>query len=120
MVGFGLLTGQMTGAIVTANSPPPPDMRGRNIGALRFRDHDSYTVVHHGGFPVRNINVTDFYSDVTQLIEKVCSASSYNTLSPNLDFSFCDDRMYCVEVVYDMTRRDAMRCDAMRCDDLMR
>ena len=71
IIGFGLLTGQLTGEIVKANSSPPPKLRGKRVGALRYRDHDALAIVEKGGRVVRNPNAFDFRSDVSQLVEKL-------------------------------------------------
>ena len=45
---------------------------GKKVGVLRYRDHDAYVVSSHGGKIVRNDDsVTDFKSDVLQLIAKL-------------------------------------------------
>ena len=71
IIGFGILTGQLTGEIVKANSPPDPTMKGKEVGVLRFRDHDSLEVVRKGGKVVRNAGANNFHSDVSQLIKKL-------------------------------------------------
>ena len=35
VIGFGILTGQLTGEIVKANAPPPSSMKEREVGVLR-------------------------------------------------------------------------------------
>ena len=49
VITFGLLTGQLTGEIMKADSPPPPNMKGKQVGVLRYRDHDTYAIIRHGG-----------------------------------------------------------------------
>ena len=71
VITFGLLTGQLTGEIMKADSPPPPNMKGKQVGVLRYRDHDTYAIIRHGGKVVRNANVTDFHADVAGLVGKL-------------------------------------------------
>ena len=71
IIGFGILTGQLTGEIVKANSPPPPVMKGQDVGVMRFRDHDSLETLQRGGRVVRNTNIQGYQDDVQQLIEKL-------------------------------------------------
>ena len=58
IVGFGMITGGITGEIVEANAPPPKKMDGKKVGTLRFRDYDSYVVSTHGGYCQYNTNAT--------------------------------------------------------------
>ena len=71
IVGFGMITGDITGKIVEANAPPPKKMDGKKVGTLRFRDYDSYVVSTHGGYCHYNTNATDFFSDVRGLVNKL-------------------------------------------------
>ena len=71
IIGFGILTGQLTGEIVKASSPPPPSINEKKVGVLKFRDHDTLHIVANGGSVKRNRDVTNFTSDVTQMIKKL-------------------------------------------------
>ena len=71
IVGFGILTGHMTGEIVKANNPSPPSMDRKKVGVLKYREFDSFVISRSGGMVKRNQNVTDFNSDVKSLIDKL-------------------------------------------------
>ena len=72
IVAFGLLTSELTGRIVKANSPPSASMKGVNVGVLRYREHDAYVVSTHGGKIVHNDEQVDnFQSDLLELLLKL-------------------------------------------------
>ena len=71
IVGFGIITGDITSKIVEANSPPPLKMDGKKVGTLRFRDYDSYVVSSLGGYCHYNTDATDFFTDVRSLLNKL-------------------------------------------------
>ena len=72
MIVCGILTGELTGEIIKANSPPPPDIKGNNVGALLYRDYDAHLIARHGGNIIRNDeDYPDVLDDILQLILKL-------------------------------------------------
>ena len=80
IVAFSLVISELTGKIVKLNAPPPPTMKGKNVGVLRYRDYDAYVVATHGGKIVRNDDLVlrnddlmenNFVMDLLNLILKL-------------------------------------------------
>ena len=72
MIVCGILTGELTGEIIKANSPPPPDIRGNNVGALWSRDYDAHLIAQYGGNIIWNDeDYIDIPDDILQLILKL-------------------------------------------------
>ena len=64
---FSIFTALLTTAIMQANNPKPPGMRGANVGVLKYREYDASIIAKNGGNLIESSG-WDFQSDTLQLI----------------------------------------------------
>lgn len=67
---FGLLTGILTTAIMSANKPVEPSLKKAKVGVLKYRINDAALVAQHDG-SIFESESTNFYDDVVQLIAEL-------------------------------------------------
>ena len=75
IIAYGLVTGIVVSEVMKINSPPPPDMKDKNIGSLLYRDYDAMIVGQNGGLvhPERTPSPEpfDFYEDALVMINNL-------------------------------------------------
>lgn len=68
---FNILTAEVTSILVKANNPAPPNVRGKTVGVLKYREYDRSYVTHNGGFVYHSqlvVKNENFYTDLAHLV----------------------------------------------------
>lgn len=67
VIGFAIVAGKVTIAVMKIDSPDAPDMENARVATLRFHDFDQYLITQHGGRVV-TVNYDNLHNGFSKMV----------------------------------------------------